>query len=149
MSVSAIGSPASISSTQRIACRESCSLRTSIHTLVSTTITSARDDSRRGPPPSGHAPAGRGRRYADGERPALAMPRPPPRASFARQSPPELRAVHGRRSRCSSSYTTRYTSQGVFRAKNLDGEGGKFSKSPWPLIRQLHEERFGRWGASA
>lgn len=29
------------------------------------------------------------------------------------------------------------------------GMAGRFSKSPWPLIRQLHEERFGRRGTDA
>lgn len=39
------------------------------------------------------------------------------------------------------------SNNGVLHAKN--GDGGKFSKSPWPLIRRLHDERFGArtdWG---
>lgn len=119
------GSPPLINSTQRSACGESLSFRTSIQTLVSTTITSARDDSRQGCPPSGHALADRVRRCADDERPALATPRRRLRASSALRSAPGLRGAHGHRSRCLSSYTTGYTPKGVRLDASLTGDGGK------------------------
>ena len=124
MSVSATGSPSSISSTQRCACGEPRSFRTSIQTLVSTTITSARGGSRQGRPPTGHAPADRAHRYVGGEQPTHATPHRPLRASSERQSTPGLRGAHGRRSQCSFAYTRAYTSEGVYRREACTERGG-------------------------
>src|SRR5580704_1820579 len=161
MSVSAIGSPPSINSTQRRACGESLSLRTSIQTLVSTTITSVWIDSLQGYPPSGRAPADQARRCVDGEPPALATPRLPPRALSVLRSAPGLRGAHGHRSRCSSSYTTAYTSEGVHVDASLGGvrtsatnpakteiEKRRLNSDlgPWQRIRELHAQRFGQAG---
>jgi hypothetical protein len=133
----------SISSTQRSACGESLSFRTSIQTLVSTTITNARDGSRQDRPPSGHAPADRARRCVDGERPALAKPHPLPHASSALRSAPGLREAHGRRSRCSSSYTTEYASKGACRAQKPGRRGRDEDRTDaaWRRIRELHAKR--------
>jgi hypothetical protein len=101
MSVNAIGSPASINSTQRLAGRESRSFSTSIQTLVSTTITSVRDDCPQGCPPSEPVHADPGCRYVDGEQPTRAVPHQRLLASSLPRSALGPHAERHRRSRCS------------------------------------------------
>jgi hypothetical protein len=55
---------------------------------------------------------------------------------------PETDGKRPRRAEGAISGTFSLTDISIYEV--LAGMAGKFSKSPWPLIRQLHQERFGR-----
>ena len=113
-SVSAMGSPDSMSSTQRWACGAGVSFRTSIQTLVSTTITTGHDDFQPGHRPNGPSRAAQARRSDDAERRVHAAPDSRYRASSASRPGAGPRARRRRRCQCWSAYTLIYTNRCVY-----------------------------------